>query len=120
MPREIRIAVEVEKRTEGGSPVKVSLKDADGNQVPIYLEDNLLEPRLDPVTVNSDGGMIFVAEGGSYTAQFQWTSVDEKNREFTEELLVDIPPLCPRCNERVPGLADYICEDCRFGLSTPA
>ena len=115
MPREIRIAVEVEKRTDGGVPVQVSLTDESGIPVGIYEKPEQPEPSFDPVTVDSGGGMIYLAEGGQYTAHFKWTSADEKEREFTEELPVDIPPLCPKCNERVPGLADYVCEDCRYG-----
>lgn len=116
-PREIRIAVEIEKRTDGGIPVKVSLKDQENQPIGIYLVPEQLEPDFEPVTVDSGGGVIYLKEGGLYTATFQWTLDDEKKREFVEEIEVDIPPTCPQCRERVPGLADYICDECRYGIA---
>jgi hypothetical protein len=113
-PREIRIAVNVKQRTQGGIPVQVWLRDQDDKEVAMYLVAEE-PPATQPVTFDSGGGKFYVAEGGEYIGRFKWNAADDEEREFEEPISVPSPPECPNCLERVPTLVDYVCESCRFG-----
>lgn len=110
MPREIRIAIEIEKRNSS-IPIEIQLTEADA-PVPVYT-DPRGEPTTDWISVDSNGGMFYVAKGGDYKAHFKWMASDGKERTFWEGLTVEHPPICKGCSEHVPSVNDDgKCEDC--------
>ena len=115
MPQVIRIAIEVEQRTEPGVDISGYLWDENDNEAEIFLEKDAREPVSQPFTIHGGGTRIFTSEGGKYHGKFSWTASDGKERTFTQEIEIPIPPECPRCEQRVPELVDYLCANCRFG-----
>jgi hypothetical protein len=117
MDQEIRIAVDIDQQAEEGIPIKVDLKDMEGEPVQMFkhLDDDT--PVDGPVTVDGSGGQIFILDGGKYMLHFKWDAADGNTREFESEIEIPIPPYCRGCEQRVPFIPDddYICEGCRYG-----
>lgn len=124
MAQQIRIAIDIEQKAEQNIPITFFLNREEYDWQtetdvvrPVDIFENLedTEPAQQPIVLENGSGRVFVDDGGKFLGRFLWTAADQKERDFEETFEVPVPPLCPRCENRVPELVDYLCDSCRFG-----